>query len=497
MFKKFCYLSGVLLIVLTLMLSGCGSSAKSTVKSNPRPPARTGNMTTGAKVDAVTQSINASGGIIAVSKQGDTLDGFVIDVPPNSYSGNNNFKISYAPITGQTFGSDINPISPMITVDNGGTVSNELMYVRVPVTVPAGYFAMGFIYDATTKQLEGMPLIAADAVSVTVGTTHFCDMFISMIDKALLKTDIDSGFLPGVDDWQFTNYGSYIAPGGHCEGQSMSALWYYCTHPDGNDVRLYGQYDNNGDQPTTPAFWEDDSMGYRLASVVQTDINGLSTANKFWLNLGGKNWVLENNKWKLVDVPAGLSDEMTWNLFAYSIQATKEPQLVVIWSQAGGGHAMICYRINDGNLYIADPNYPGNPERRILYANGKFQAYNSGANADEIAKGNGTAYNNIQYYAKSTVLPWAKIAQRWTEFKNNTIGSTKFPAYSLLYMDDKGEWDFLSDGLKTQFDAIAISSSSTTNGISTAVYVYKDGALLSYDAKGNFDLQPGDNKLGI
>ena len=58
---------------------------------------------------------------------------------------------------------------------------------------------------------------------------------------------------------------------------------------------------------------------------------------------------------------------------------------------------MICYRIKDGNLYISDPNYPGNTERRIAYANGNFQPYNSGANADEIAAGHGKAYSTIQY----------------------------------------------------------------------------------------------------
>jgi len=60
------------------------------------------------------------------------MNGFVIDVPSNSYSGNTTFNVSSAPITGQTFGSDIDPISPMIYVDNGGVESNELMYIRVP-----------------------------------------------------------------------------------------------------------------------------------------------------------------------------------------------------------------------------------------------------------------------------------------------------------------------------------------------------------------------------
>jgi len=70
-----------------------------------------------------------------------------------------------------------------------------------------------------------------------------------MISKALLTNDIDTKFQPGEDDWRFTNYGSYIAQAGHCEGQSLTALWYYVTKPDGANVHLYGSYDNNGNQP--------------------------------------------------------------------------------------------------------------------------------------------------------------------------------------------------------------------------------------------------------
>ena len=166
---------------------------------------RTGEISVGQKIDIASQSVGTSGGIIAVSKPGDPLDGFVIKVPPKSYADSRTFKVSSAQITKQTFGSDITPVSPMISVDNGGGYSDEVMYVRVPVKVPEDNFAMGFLYDEKNKQLEGMPLLGSDAESVTVATRHFSNFFVSMIEKALLKKDIDSGFRPGIDDWQFPN----------------------------------------------------------------------------------------------------------------------------------------------------------------------------------------------------------------------------------------------------------------------------------------------------
>ena len=491
-----------ILVVFTLILSGCGTSknkttgtSPTTVLSRPHPPVRTGDINTDTKILEVTQSVDTSGGMVVVSKPGDPLDGLVIDVPSAAYSGNTTFSVSSAPITSQTFGSDITPVSPMIYVDDGGTYSNELMYIRVPVQVPSGDFAMGFIYDAATKQLEGMPLISTDSDSVTVGTMHFSNFFISTISKSLLNNNIDSGFRPGIDDWQFTNYGSYIAPDGHCEGQSLTALWYYYTQPDGKDLCLYGRYDNNGNQPATPSLWQDDSRGYRFCSVVQkdistavqNDISSSSFANDLWMNLGGKKWVQENNRWKIVDVP-GIGDEATWDLFAYSMEATQEPQLVCIWSKDDGGHVMICYRIKDGNLYIADPNYPNPPdntERRIEYKDGKFTPYKLGDQA----------FETIQYYAKSTVVPWDQIAQHWAEFKDGTIGDDVFPAYTLYYQDANGKLQELKDGYVSSSNKIWIVADFGKDvGVTS---IYRDGGLLPKDAKFNIDLNPGDNKLGI
>ena len=297
-----------------------------------------------------------------------------------------------------------------------------------------------------------------------------------------------------MDDWQFVNRGSYLAPGGQCEGQSLAAMWYYCTQPDGSNAHLFGRYDNNGDQPATPDLWEDDSLGYRFCSVVQDVMS--QKANDFWMNIAGKMYVQQNGVWKTVAIQAGLSDEMTWELFAYSIQATNEPQLVGLDdTKSGSGHCVICYRVNEGSLFIADPNYPGNTERRVVYSNVKLQPYNSGANANEIAKGNSVLYDSIEYYAKTTVVPWDKMTALWGEFHNKTIGNGKFPAYTLNYVNlvnNKIQRVPLADGTKTSFDAISISALPNFG-----IDVYRDGVKLAFDAKGNFDLNPGNNNLGI
>lgn len=480
MLRKYAYL-WIIAVLLVSLLGGCslfgGQSSDSpnpTAKAPPR--GTTGTISTTAIVESSPIPVTPQGGSFTLNDSASPLNGMVLGVPPGAYTTNLDFKISYAPIDKHTFGEDFNPLTPLIKVDNGGAYADEIMEVTVPVTIPPDSFAMGFIYDEKTKTLQGLPTIAQTETSITVGTRHFTDFLISMIPLTKLKSDIDSGFRPGIDDWQFTNYGSYIAKDGHCAGQSVTALWYYVTQPDGKDLTLHERYDNNGIKPATPDIWEDDSLGYRFASTVHHDINWDSFENKFWTSL------------------AGVNDEWTWKLFAYSIQITGEPQEVGIYSNAGGGHDMICYRVKDGNLYIADPNYPGDTERRIEFKDGKFVPYNSGANADEIAKGKGKAYEKIEYCAKTTTVSWDKIAQRWAEFKAGTVGNDTFPAYQITWIDDKNVAHDLVDGYISPTKLINIDFKSTFPGGST---VFRDSVPLKWDANGNYELLPGVNKLGI
>jgi len=74
-------------VVKGLAITYAASSKTSSGSSNSTASGatisiRTGNITTGPKVDAAAQSIDAAGGIVGVSKPGDVLDGFAIDVPP-------------------------------------------------------------------------------------------------------------------------------------------------------------------------------------------------------------------------------------------------------------------------------------------------------------------------------------------------------------------------------------------------------------------------------
>ena len=434
------------------------------------------SWTTDNPIPVASQSIGAAGGGVTVSDPGGPLDGMTIDVPAGAMPGSARFYIEYTPITG-AIAPNVNPLTPLITVDNGGAFADDIMTVTIPVTIPAGYFAMGFFVDENGK-LEGMPLVAETPTSITVATAHFSSFFIAMLADTLLTGTIDTGFRPMTDDWQFENDGSYIAPRGHCAGQSLTAMWYYIERAQQGTSTLWNRFDNNGDAPATPDLWQDDSLGYRLASVVQHDIDE-------------KNWLFK------INLALGDADDpLNWNAFLYAMLVTGEPQFVAIYN-ASSGHALIAYKADadTGTLYIADPNYPGNSSRKIQYANGAFSPYNSGANKAEIDAGNGEAYDEIRYCAKTALIPWSKIGARWDEFDAATIGDGIFPAYTLSVGADEASLVPLVDGMTFSSDSIDVWDDDGDPNVFSSYKVWRDGDWT--DLIGIIPLNDGENRLGF
>ncbi len=440
----------------------------------------TGTISTGTPVSLASTSIPAGGGTVVVQKPGDVLDGLTVTVPANSYAAPKTFSVSAAPVTGHTFGSDFNPLTPLITVENGGDVAADIMTIKIPAKVTDGRFAMAFFYDPVAQKLEGMATVAQDATSITVATRHFTSFILSEIDKALLKKDIDTAFRPGIDDWQFVNWGSYIAPGGHCTGQSMTAMWYFYEQPDGKDLTLYGRYDHNGLPPATSSLWYDDSFGYRFASVVWSDMDWAS-------------WSRRLTERFIADVDAD-----TWRLFAYSMQLTRQPQMAEVWDTVkGGGHAIVVYRMLGGNLYVADPNMPGATSQKIDYAAEKFAPYKSGASAEEIDAGNYSAYDRITYVAKDALSDWKQLRVRWNEFKAGTIGNDKFPGVKMTRFTDAGQVD-LVDGATVSDPSITFGVARTSGNVTSVQWTaYRDQAVVTPTSPGTYALTPGANVFGF
>jgi hypothetical protein len=394
-------------------------------------------ITLGDSEDLASKDILPTGDIIVVNQPGNPLHGMEIIVPPGSYNDTRQFQVSSAPVISHTFSEYFNPITPIITVENGNELSNEPLLITIPVNVPENHFAMAFYYNQQEGRLEGLTPVDVGDGYIVSATRRFSDIVVSSIsmDQFSGNFDIDSGFRPGYDDWQFTNYGSRLAPGGHCAGQAVSAMWYYYERRLKNSQRpLYGRYDNNDRGYGTLDFWEDDSWGYRLASVVQDELNWSAPTYRILLGYEGYN------------------DHLTWMAFGYAMLMSGGPQFIGISSSGPdpAGHAMVVYRMTQDGLYIADPNYPGDVtgaglrERIIRYRDGRFVPYNSGPNATAISQGGEIAYDLIGYFPLTRWIDWDRVGARWAELEaGEDVGADIWPTQEIRVLTDGATMTYL------------------------------------------------------
>lgn len=473
-------------VAMIAVLPGCGvgepgGGGRGDDEEAAVPKPKNYDLTLGDEVLVDAKIVRTSGDVITVDEPGHPLQGFALEIPGGAFDQTLTFKISYAPIEEFTEDDNFNPISPLVKIDHEGGCSNELLRVKVPAKVPEDHFAMAFTYNPESRTLEGLPLLSSDGDSVTVATRHFSDLLVSSIPLELLdeliKSGLDTGFKPGVDDWQFPNYGSVLHPGGHCAGQSISAMWYFCEkRMDGEDP-LYGRYDHNGADPKSPDIWQDDVWGYKFASTVQGKIE----------------W--DSRIVRLMRAFSSIDDKLTWRAITYSMLLTGEPQYISIRNDRGG-HALAVYKVEGDLLYVADPNYPGNEERAIKFANDSFSPYNSGPDADNL----GVQYPTIHYLAKSAMLDWESIGRWWDQI---VAGNDDFPRYRLTIVED-GKEQRLTEDFRTEAEEIDIRAEivdvDSLHSIDLAMI--KEGMdrprLLSKE-NGLYSVkfQPGDERVGL
>lgn len=518
--------------IFILLISGiiCSCNIPKDESSSPDTTVPTGqnivmqNLTTGSFTDLSTSTIGTSVTTIKISKPNTPVDGIQITIPANSYTSNPTLKISYAEIKSHQFGANFNPISPLISITLDGGYSNQLMSLTIPVTIPAGHIPLGFYVDDVTGKLEGIPFSSIGTNSITLLTRHFlpasklksgdinlkstaptgANIFISSISESMLKGHpiISTGFKPGLDDWEFVNDGSYIAPKGQCAGQSITAMWYFLEKKQ-TSGNLFNKFSDN----TT--LWQDNARGYRFCSVIHMDLD----QNNFYNSIL-KDYIRYNEN----------LDKLKFNTIAGIMLLTGEPCYISIARQNGiningdpiyAGHALVCYQVDpiEGKLYIADPNIPGIGQT-IQLVNDKFSPYLAKQNGKDVS----APFPYISYLAKSLFIEWNKIGARYDEITNNSIGNISpnaFPPYTIWVKDKTANFE-LKDGITVTKDTLTTyvecptaEEFITENGkriISSEVYG-ADGQIKSKQSSPGVKywslstssiviLTPGTNKLG-
>ncbi len=420
--------------------------------------------------------IPASGGEIVVSQPGAALDGLAIEVPATAFSTGTEWTVIERPDLTPALPEGFAQVGPAFQVRNGQGFADDIFLLKIPVAVEAEQVPVAFFYDPGTGHMELIPPVqfgdederlwvmtrhvsaanlltpAGGAASRSVGahasfaatrgtSAAFGEITIIMVvpsEEGLLGT-FDTSFRPGVDDWEFINYGSYLSPQGFCAGSVITAMYHHYFRA-ATEGPLHGLYDEIVDA------WDDNGRGIRLASVVQEYIDWKVYRKHIFDNLS---------------IPIGQGHTFAYVeaiTVATALKVTGLPQLVGIhtfdWK---GGHALTVYGFRDGVFLVADPNVPGGS--RELRWGGNHWVWGGGWEPfgfSERAGGPVHMYTRVIPVGASSLVDVETLAGYWRQFDDGTIGDAEFPDKTVEYRDPSvsQEWRTMTDTVRTAGDTL-------------------------------------------
>jgi len=490
-----CTMTSGMVLFVVLLLFGCGGGGGSDTSVSPQTPQDDSLviLTLGVAKTVAAQTVPPTGADIIVDAPDDPLDGLQIHLLADAYGEDKDFTISSTPIIGHSGNPNFNPVTPLITIQNGGEYSEKPMAMKIPVTIEEGYHYMAFFYDETTGRLEGMPELAHDENSLTVATNHFSNVVVNRVALAreFIEGTFDSGFRVGIDNWNFYNDGSYVSPGGICSGMSVTALFYYTMKKV-----ILGEKDLFksflGEDPLDD---RDDEDAIKFASMVQ-----------YWQTY------YPEDPWDVWEALNESKPSHVWSyfMFIHAIKVTQQPQYMVIYPVMGGdSHAVIAYKKEGDGFLIADPNDKTDATAKIGFTwlaedpvetpiGGWTPFYAQWDTSSEPIQ-----FGHAYYFGHSAIVSWDELEDLYARLEDGTAGDTTFPEYTLTITDqDENSDEFettLTGGYNAQHGIIKLSVSADPEVFNPYLTVVQANGLgeLEDTEEVEIHLATGINRIGV
>lgn len=303
---------------------------------------------------------------------------------------------------------------------------------------------------------------------------------------------------------------------------ALTEAWAFGPASAAKGTPLFDQHPNGlGPGLETPHFWQDDATAIRLASVVQVDLH--PARGKVYDKVAG---ILEKR------TAAGTArpfNAIQFYSFVAALHAFKQPQLAHLdEAQGKASHFVLVYGEQGGRLLVADPNTPGGTSPlggTIDYTagvgaeDGKFAAYVSAESAWDVLLERFHRYSVITFAGSSALADLPRLTSLWDQFRDGSIGSPRFPAYTLRVSELTDDLEVATEypldrtgaarskrrligvDVDAPFDArlsvfrweaVQAWEASYEPGISTS-----PSSLPTVEGVNVIDLQPGANLLGF
>ncbi|MDP1824396.1 MAG: hypothetical protein Q8L48_14165 [Archangium sp.] len=480
-------------LALGLQACNCGPVKPTTDSGTPTP------LDLGETVAVLQATMPASGSVITAPEG--LVAGLEVRVPAGAWPTAASLTVRATPVNAVHL-DGVRAGSALVSFETDATaLAEEPLEIFVPGTGTADEFAMVFGYDRATGEFEGMPSYPSEG-GTTFFTRHFSEYLTLLTLKVKLDEPMATAFVYGTDDFPMVNDGSFVAPGGFCSGQAVSALHYWQERRRDGGVPLVEYADQRPPGRTastreTQAFFWDDRRAWRVTSAVQT--RSLYTA--------------ERRSWWRVNDRQYTNPSLTHQLLTAALYVSKSPQYLNIQRDQGdggvAGHALIAFGKENApggmQFLISDPNYPWREDstepRRLTWLNADagFVPYQGRLNATDPTR----AFPRIAYLGTWAYLPREQVRELWAKAQAGELDDV-FPGANLVALagtPGNPERD-LVDGLVSTDSTLRVALNPKSFPWSLTVYDPQFTSLawasdvLDEDSA-DVVLSPGDNVLGV
>ena len=229
-----------------------------------------------ARLETVTvgsETFGTGGGALVVGGSG-PLAGLRIEVPAGAFATSATVAVS----SGSSFGIPIDSIgriaSPLVTIETDASgLANAALKIRIPAKIEPGEFPLIAFVDPQTGFIDALPTLSFDATGVTAragaltatpdlpltgqsvlqasrGSRSIKAQLVVLASKvAIGLVQKTTGFVPGVDDWDFARQATPAGP--TALGQVITERFYFLQKKALSGKPLWQRYDKALGVPTS------------------------------------------------------------------------------------------------------------------------------------------------------------------------------------------------------------------------------------------------------
>lgn len=357
---------------------------------------------------AGTLRVPASGGTFALDTFVPALKGSRLEIPAGAYPAGATLRLSQRSEARFSIDPRFTQASPVLRVE--GPSAPAARPLRLHLTAPCGSdeFLLPCYAELGSGQLHPMTRLGQKGTTVTALVRHFSDV---VVVKARIKDlenggrSVETGFLPSVHGWPFTNDGSIANslaghPRGNCEGMVLGASWAYRIAKAHPLMKLADNLNRNFRTPQRP---EDDARGQYFCGRLQAAHAPSGEAFEAY----GQERLEAKSREHWLGIRAGLL-------------LTGQPQIVSIYEIDGAGnqqaaHAILAYGYStDGRIRVYDPNACGDDARVLEYdlKAEAFRPFESGRTQNDQKR----FFNKVIFTCDEDWVSWKDIHQAAIDF---------------------------------------------------------------------------------